>query len=739
MQHLRSAKFVTFFTAFLLLAGSIFSGNALPKARAQATTAPILLIKNGNSSNQFADYLEEILYAEGIMSFDTLNLSSVTATALSTHQLVILPETTLTSVQATIFSNYALSGGNLIAMRPDQALAAVFGLGTTNSTLADAYMKIDTSSAAGMGLPSATMQFHGTADRYTGSTGVVLATLYSNRTTTTSNPAVIEKQNGTSKAIAFTYDLARSIVLMRQGNPANADQDRDNDSVFRTIDLFQATTPGGAPWVDRERLHIAQADEQQRFLAHIILDLINAPMPRLWYFPNKEMTMMIPTGDAHAQNSNEFQDQINSLQAHNAPLTFYLSIGGDLTASDVATWKAQGYEFGIHPYKYKEDSYPPYDIVDLADGYATYTGWFPTAFNTQPSRTVRNHQVAWQGWSDAAEIASTTGYGMDFNYYHWGPWLQKSDGSWPHGYITGSGQAMRMVKSDGTILPYYQQLTQLVDEHLLGAVTGPNYENLSATDATNVSKALINASLNSDYAAIATQFHVDYYSYNDAQHWAEATIDYAHSKSIPIWTAGDWLKFVETRAATQIQNISWNTSTAILEFDMLQPTPPMSLTNANLTLMIPATSSNGGVSDVKINSVSTAMTTKTIKGRLYTFVEVPVGVNHVWVQYSATATPTITSTATATPIQTATSTATKTPTLTSTATATTTPVATATHTPAATATATSSASPTPVSTATSIATETPPNITPTQTGTPVLSAQEYIFLPMVLGSSPENP
>ncbi len=704
------SRLFAFIMIFIVTISLVLTENSVPKVRAQMATPPILLVTSNTSSNVFAGYIEEILRAEGFMSFDILNLSSVTSTALSSHDLVILVQTTLTPAQLTLFENYVTFGGKLITMRPPASLAYLFGLGTASGTISDAYMKIDTATNAGNGLPSATMQFHGTADKYSVSGGTVLATLYSSRTTATTSPAVIQNIYGSGKAIAFMYDLAQSVVLTRQGNPANANHDRDNDGILRSIDLFQAIPPSTTLWIDRERLHIPQADEQQRFLAHIILDLLDLPMPRLWYFPDNEMSMLIPTGDAHGQNSSTFQNEIDSLAAHQAPLTFYLAIGGNITASNIADWTTQGFEFGIHPYKYKEDSYPPYDIDDLTDGYATYTDWFPDTFNTQPSRTVRNHQVAWQGWSEAAEIATAKGYSMDFNYYHWGQWLQKSNGSWPHGYITGSGQPMRMVKADGSVLPYYQQLTQLVDEQLLGAISESGFENLSAAAATNVSKSVIDNSLSSDYAAIATQSHVDYYSYGDAQAWAEDTIDYAHAKGIPTWTAGQWLEFVETRAATRMQNISWDTSTAILEFDILQATPPISLSSSKLTLMIPATSNNGAVFEVKVNNVSTAMTTKTIKGREYTFIEVPVGSKHVWVKYSTTATPTPTNT----PLPTAT----RTPTPTKTPTPTATDTATLTHTPIVTNT--------PTQTETSTGTATPLPGTSIPAGEP-----KYIFLPFI--------
>jgi hypothetical protein len=50
-----------------------------------------------------------------------------------------------------------------------------------------------------------------------------------------------------------------------------------------------------------------------------------------------------------------------------------------------------------------------------------------------------------------------------------------------------------------------------------------------------------------DYAALMTQFHVDYYNNGDPQIWAESTMDYANARNIPIWNADRWLSFVETR------------------------------------------------------------------------------------------------------------------------------------------------------------------------------------------------
>ena len=147
------------------------------------------------------------------------------------------------------------------------------------------------------------MQFHGTADRYTLSGASGVAMLYSSATAATAHPAVTLRSVGTNggQAAAFTYDLARSIVYTRQGNPAWAGQKRDGQAgPIRSDDLFF----GGASsdWVDLSKVAIPQADEQQRLLANLI-ELVNRdamPLPRFWYFPDRHEAVVVATGDDHA-------------------------------------------------------------------------------------------------------------------------------------------------------------------------------------------------------------------------------------------------------------------------------------------------------------------------------------------------------------------------------------------------------------------------------------------------------
>jgi hypothetical protein len=186
---------------------------------------PILIITSPTST--FGAYYGEILRNEGLNAFATADIGSVTATTLASYDVVVLAKAALTPAQLTMFTNWVNGGGNLIAMAPDAQLAPLLGLTVTGTTLSEGYLLINTASAPGSGLVGQTMQYHGTADRYALNGATSVATLYSNATTATTNPAVSIRATGTGSASAFAYDLATSVVYMRQGNPAWAAQERD--------------------------------------------------------------------------------------------------------------------------------------------------------------------------------------------------------------------------------------------------------------------------------------------------------------------------------------------------------------------------------------------------------------------------------------------------------------------------------------------------------------------------------
>ena len=262
-----------------------------------------------NAANPFSRYFAEILRAEGLNEFTATDITNVTPAVLNAHDVAILGDGPLTAGQAQMLSDWVQAGGNLIASRPDPQLAGLLGLTSAGGTLDNGYLQVDTNSGPGAGIVGQTIQYHGTADRYTTNGAQTIATLYSDATTATANPAVTMQSVGSNggHAAAFTYDLARSIVETRQGNPAWSGDERDSSvggsQLIRSDDLFFGAKTGDVQpdWVDLNKVAIPQADEQQHLLTNLIeqMNLDRKPLPRFWFLPHDKKAAVVMTGDDH--------------------------------------------------------------------------------------------------------------------------------------------------------------------------------------------------------------------------------------------------------------------------------------------------------------------------------------------------------------------------------------------------------------------------------------------------------
>ncbi len=611
----------------LILLGllGILFGLPWSASRAAGSSPILIIVDDSYTANPFGRYLGEIMRAEGLNSYNLESLVDMTATLLDGYELVILAEMDLTVGQAGLLTDYLNNGGRIIAMRPDSDIAPLFGISSNNGPITDGYLRInDTitltvgSIPPGTGLVTETLQIHGEADQYSLSGGAItLAQLYSNATTPTSYPAVVA--GSSSRAVAFAYDLPRNIVYTRQGNPDNADVDVDGNTVFQTMDLYQ-TIGGGDPWIDRSKIPIPQADEQQRFFARLVRHLVgfNMPLPQLWYFPEAAKTMLILTGDSHGQATSLYTDLLNSVESFGGTISFYISQteipGFPDQITYLAAMRAAGHDMNVHPG-------PSWCTMGLMHRYQCIVEWWGFQYGSvERGRTIRNHRVEWLGWADIAEHAlANYDVRMFTDVYHYGTWLQNPDLTWPMGYITGSGLPMKYVKEDGTILDTYQQATQLVDEHILNGA-GMGWMNLTYTQSITVSQQLIASSLTRDYASLTAQFHLDYSSQGDGLAWAEGTMAYAQANDVPIWSADNWLAFTEMRYGSGFENITWNNSTGVLDFDLeVEASPGMTM-----TVMVPTTFKTRSLLEVRIDSVNQPITnTETIKGVDVVFVQVP--------------------------------------------------------------------------------------------------------------------
>ena len=595
-----------------MIAALVSSGVGL---KSQAASPLILVVVNSASSNPFGPYLGEILKAEGLNSFSTVQLSSVTSTTLNNAGVVVLAETTLTSGQATLFSNFVAGGGRLVAMKPDTQLLPVLGLSSAGSTTTEGYFAVNTANSFADGFPTATLPYHGTAQNDTPAAGAqVLATIYSNATASTPYPAVVK--SGTT--VTWTYDLARSVVYTRQGNPANA-SDRDGQPPYRTQDIFYNA-------IDKDKVGIPYADVQMRMFGRAISDLLGntMPLPRLWYFPGSNKTLVILTGDSHANPQSYFDTEIASVESYGGRISIYAYNGSAPSTASVQAWLSNGHEFGMHPaaFQYSRN-------IDAA--FQANVDWFAELYPFAPSPTERIHQIEWQGWVDAAKIVANYGIGLDTSYYTWGPAITYADGHQAHGYINGSGQPMRFVDQTGAIVPVYQQVTSLIDEAL---VISDFSEHLTTDQAMAVTRQIIDNSQAGDYAAVTTQFHVDYFQFGEVNPWATGTMAYAQSQGIPMWPAQRWLNYTTARYGTTMSGYTWSAGSKQLSFSVVVPAG-----SEAQTIALPGTFGGFGVTSITRDGSSVSSTAQTITGRPMNFVTVGPGTHAFTVTYTTPVPP----------------------------------------------------------------------------------------------------
>ena len=501
----------------------------------------------------------------------------------------------LTSTQVTTFTTWVNAGGNLIAMRPDKKLAGLLGLTDLVTTLSEGYLLVNTASEPGAGIVGQTIQFHGTADRYTLGNAAALATLYSTAASATASPAVTLRSVGDNggQAAAFTFDLARSIVYTRQGNPAWVGLERDGISPIRSDDLFYPD------WIDLNKVAIPQADEQQRLLANMIIRM-NAdkkPLPRFWYLPNDHEAAVIVTGDDHGQDgtAGRFNAEIISSdpgcsvedwECIRSSSYIYPDPDGAVTDQEAADFDALGFEIGIHASTFCAD----YDAGMLETYFSDQMGvWYGLFPSLAPAVSHRQHCIAWSDYTVLPEEEAKYGIRLDVNYYYWPPdWVDNRPG-----FFTGSGMPMRFAALNGALIDVYQTTTQMTDE------SGQTYPYTIDT--------LLDRAIGPEkyYGVFTANMHTDYATSGDY----DSLILSAQNRGVPVISARQMLSWLDGRNGSSFGSIAWNGT--VLSFTVSRAQGANGLQG-----MVPL-APGGSVAGITRNGSTIGYAVKQIKGISY--------------------------------------------------------------------------------------------------------------------------
>jgi hypothetical protein len=506
---------------------------------------PVLVVTSDDDA--YGVYYGEILRTEGITYFDVKGLSALNANTLRNYKAVILSQTALTSAQVATLQDWVTGGGSLVAMRPDKKLANLLGIEDAGGVLTNAYIKVDMTTAPGLGIVSETMQYKGSADRYTVREATSVGRLYSSATTETAYPAVTTRSVGAGTAMSFSYDLARSVIGLHQGNQAWAGQDRNGDGTLRTPDLFYgaALADTQPDWLDANKMDIPQADEQQRVLINLLTDAMkkSLPSPRFWYLPHNLKAALVYAGDDHGlANDQGTEQQLDHLlnvsdvacsvmdwQCVRA--SHYVYANAALTNARAAQFVEYGFDIGSHPAAAGGSCDMPASYALLNQTYATNLSTFRTKYASIPvQRTARFHCYAWPSWDWMPRADSVNGVRYDLNAVAYpSSWIGSHSPM-----VTGSGMNMRLTDAHGALLDVRQGVT--------------NFDNVSS-NAASVAAMLDNALGPKGYYGI-------FGSHYDMSDGYEKTLyALATSRHIPIISADQALTWLDGRGASNFADL----------------------------------------------------------------------------------------------------------------------------------------------------------------------------------------
>lgn len=571
--------------AFSLPAGA--ASAALPAGE----SSMLVVTDKYYAGNKFGNYLGEILRGEGLVQFEQTQrntFSTISPSLLQSYDTIYLAEMELSAADQQLLRGYVQQGGTLIAMRPDADLADLFGV-TVQGNRSEQLLQYFGAAAdlpaahgfpSGMGIVQSSLQYHGAATNYSLAGAQSLAWLYDDAGTPSVNPAVTLNSYGQGKAVAYAFDLSKSIALSRQGNPEWQNTEGDSLNQYRPLDMFMRSD--GRSYFDFERLAIPQADEAQRFLANVAMKLVDSPTPRMWYLPGMNKSLMVNTGDAEDNYGTQLDPAFDDCAAYGGHYTAYLRNGGSgrgielTTVEQEAAWRAAGHETAVHMHADGAEGAGAEAALNAA--YGNIVDMLENKFG-HGARTARNHTIDWTGWVYQAAIEAAHGTGMDMNYYHY---INVGSPLDNYGYFTGSGLPQRFIDEAGQNLAIYQAATQWTDEWFAD-------KGMTLEQTVGIITTMFEAAEEQGfYSAFVNNIHQVRYNNGDylTPYWPSLVWQYCQENGIPSWSGEMLLDFVTARDASQFENIDWaidaETNAGELNFDFTTP-----VGGQDLTVMLP--------------------------------------------------------------------------------------------------------------------------------------------------------
>lgn len=262
--------------------------------------------------------LEEVLKTEGIPYFRLRDLSHLEKSGL---RGLVLGEGCEDATPA--IERFLNGGGTLLVLKPAGSTAKLMGLAQVGSQQ-DGYLNLQ-GKAAKLVSYEGRLQLFGQSNRYQG--GETLAALDGEG----GFGGLIRIRRGSGAAIVAAFDLTTTLLKLMQ----------PESECGKAVD---------ASHVEYELGDAPQADLLRRLLINTLLDQIDIPVLRKWYFPSQHRAMLMVLGDQDGANFAQLSIVLELMKELRTPYTLYVTPTDQPLSRDQFDILAQGgMDFALHP------------------------------------------------------------------------------------------------------------------------------------------------------------------------------------------------------------------------------------------------------------------------------------------------------------------------------------------------------------------------------------------------------
>ena len=470
-------------------------------------------------------YLEEMFKMWGLVLCEMVGPDRISELDPEDTPVVVCPA----SQSSSALVDFARRGGTVICFLPEGPLVEAAGLVYEGEKDVPLRLRVTAYPAAGMA--GERFPIVGCAKNYRQATEVQVQGYlsYTDRYEGES-VGITETAVGQGRIVAFAFDLALCVLLLRQGDPNRAEVVPEGTGCARPSSMAIDIGPLDSGWVPF-------ADLLSRLFVDTVRRYLPGPVPLLSHLPGTASGILLYSGDEDnadvASNDAEFGD----VAAAGGRMNLYIIPNRTKsTALDVERYRVQ-HDVGPHPNLRPLDGCP---VSERLTEFERQIRMFRDRFDT-PARSLRNHCTAWAGYLEPVEVMEKLGVGMDGNYFSGTYGYSREDAPYA---AFGGAMPMRFCWPDGRVLNVFQQHTQLADDIMFG----------TADYSYRLSPQVFAGVLDRIFTDIETRFHTPYGVCIHPGNWVRFSrpqgrelLRQANERRFPIWSFDQWLTFWETR------------------------------------------------------------------------------------------------------------------------------------------------------------------------------------------------